>query len=142
MKSLLVFVFLMMSQITYATSIIEIEPGMVDLNKGDYRLVDAKVELIGYKERCPFIPGRPSCKAIGGNLILKVTLSGCGDNFGPIYTNLAYENDQAVLFVSAVNIVNKKSEVLRCVQAKSKFIHVFSGHGNVELRQLFMQSNF
>lgn len=117
MKTLLMILSVLISQSVFAT-------GIVPIKKGDMNLSQAKGEIISVRQLCPVIPGRSTCMSFGSVIDIEVKLKGCMDRLGGYFTKFQVVDGKGILYFGAVNINNEVSRRAMCVKAPAELISV------------------
>ena len=107
------------------------------LKKSDLSLSQAVAKISSVKAICPKLPSGFSCKAIGSQVTLKVSLNGCLDRLGGHFTSFEVIGGKGILSFGGVNIENKKSHTARCVAPPTELVRVSVPYsGEIELVNL------
>lgn len=108
-----------------------------NLVKGDLSLSAAKGTIVSVSEICPYNPNGFSCMAVGSKVVINVGLHGCLDRLGGYSSKLEVVDGKGVLYFSALNIHNEKSQRVRCLKQPSETVTIHTSfEGEIELVNL------
>lgn len=110
MKTLLTSVLLLVSTFAFAEE--------VKLKKGDFAVDFAQsAKIVAVKNLVPRCPPSASCFPTT-EVQIRVQLTGCVDNLGPVTHTLSTDEDGiTTIKLAAINIRNKASATARCIQS-------------------------
>lgn len=108
-----------------------------ELTKGDLNISQAQAQILSVSPICPASPDGTRCMAYGSTVQVKITMDGCMDRLGGYFSKFEEVNGKGVLHFGAMNIFNKTSMVVRCVQIPSETISVdIPFEGEVDLVEM------
>jgi hypothetical protein len=135
MKTIFTLLALLSLQTVFAQDFTQIKTNEVNLSAAPARIVSVS-------PLCPHKTGQVSCMVVGSKVEVEVGLNSCVDGFGGYFSKFDYVDGKAILYFGAINLGNKQSSTVRCIQQATHIVSIYTPfEGEVELVNMDFAGN-